>query len=577
MEKQEKLKKQLLDHFTAQLHIPEAELQELEKTADLESFELGLITTGKISEEGIAKAKANIFNLPYILLSDQKISAEIIDILPSELAENYQMVVFGKERDVIDIGLVDPTNLKAKEAADFVAREKNFKIKYHIVSKASFNRIFYQYGNLKSEVGEALKIAKDKFGGTESILDDKMERIIKSAPISKMVSVILKHAVESHASDVHIEPTQEDTRVRYRVDGKLQTSLVLPRYVHAAIVSRIKVMSNLKIDETRIPQDGRIRLNISGINIDFRVSTLPLYNQEKVVMRILDSSGGVSTWEDLGFDRRNLESMRKNISKPHGMFLVTGPTGSGKSTTLYAALQILNKEQVNIVTLEDPVEYYLKGVNQSQVRPEVKFTFASGLRSILRQDPDIIMVGEIRDAETAELAIHASLTGHIVLSTLHTNDAFGAIPRLIDMKIEPFLIASTLNVVIAQRLVRTICSHCKERVDLPESLRKEMEDIFKSIPTQNLPKGVTVEKIDVMYRGKGCSYCANSGYRGRVAIAEVLEINDEIKDTINSGFRISTIKEMFIKQGMLSLKQSGLVKAIEGKTSAEEIIAVTKD
>ena len=246
-------------------------------------------------------------------------------------------------------------------------------------------------------------------------------------------------------------------------------------------------MSNLKIDETRSPQDGRIRLNISGNNIDFRVSTMPLYSQEKVVMRILDTSSGIFSWEELGFEGKNLELMQENIKKPHGMFLVTGPTGSGKSTTLYSALQILNQESVNIVTLEDPVEYYINGINQSQVRPEVKFTFASGLRSILRQDPDIIMVGEIRDGETAELAIHASLTGHFVLSTLHTNNAFGAIPRLIDMKIEPFLLASTLNVIIAQRLVRTICPECKHEMKMPESLRKEVSRIFNSIPHESLP------------------------------------------------------------------------------------------
>ncbi|MFH1890600.1 MAG: GspE/PulE family protein [Candidatus Kuenenbacteria bacterium] len=577
MHQSEELQKQLLEYFIQKDQIPKDKLLNIKQEKNLDFLEAELIATGKISEEDIAKAKASLFNLPHIILSDQKISSDILDILPEELAENYQMVVFSKKDNVIDIGLVDPLNLKVKEAADFVARGKNFKIRYYFISKTSFNRVMHQYGSLKSEVGEALKIARDKFEAVDGAISGKMERIIKSAPISKMVAVILKHAVESRASDVHIEPTLEDTRVRYRIDGKLQTSLVLPKYVHAAIISRIKVMSILKIDETRIPQDGRIRLNIGGKNIDFRVSTLPLYNQEKVVMRILDTSEGVSTWEELGFEGRNLDSMNNNIARPHGMFLVTGPTGSGKSTTLYAALQILNKEQVNIVTLEDPVEYYLKGVNQSQVRPEVKFTFASGLRSILRQDPDIIMVGEIRDAETAELAIHASLTGHIVLSTLHTNDAFGAIPRLIDMKIEPFLITSTLNVVIAQRLVRTICSQCKEKVKLPASLRDEMEDIFRSIPPKNLPPEIADSKINEMYKGAGCQHCANTGYKGRMAISEVLEINDEIKDVINSGFKLSTIKEMFIKQGMLSLRQDGLIKAIEGKTSAEEILTVTKD
>ncbi len=577
MKKPEEAKEQLLHYFVKANKVDNKLAKELGQEKQLVDLEAKLITQAKISEEEIARAKASLFNLSFLALSDQKIPMEVLDILPRELAENYGMVAFGKQDNIISIGLVDPTNLKAREAADFVARGKNLKTEYHLITKTALHRALQQYGSLKLEVGEALEMAKDKFGEGRQVIDEKMEKVIKSAPISKMVAVILKHAVESRASDVHIEPTTEETHVRYRVDGRLKLSLVLPKYVHAAIISRIKVMSNLRIDETRIPQDGRIRLNIGGSNIDFRVSTLPLYSQEKVVMRILDTSGGVSTWEELGFESHNLEIMKKNIKKPHGLFLVTGPTGSGKSTTLYAALQILNKEEVNIVTLEDPVEYYLKGVNQSQVRPAVKFTFASGLRSILRQDPDIIMVGEIRDAETAELAIHAGLTGHIVLSTLHTNDAFGAIPRLIDMKIEPFLISSTLNIVVAQRLVRSICPKCKEESELPPTTRQEVEEIFTSIPSKNLPQGITKESLSKVYRGKGCPHCNQTGYKGRSAIAEVLEINDEIKDVVNSGFKLSTIKEMFIKQGMLSLKQNGLVKVLEGRTTIEEILTVTKD
>jgi len=577
MDKPEEIKLQLLDFLAEKNKITAAEKQEIATQKDLDQVEAKLLETGKVKEKDITEAKAAIFNLPQADLSDFKVSPSLLEILPRELAENYKMVVFEKDKQNISVALVNPSNLKAREAADFIARNKGLKIKYHIVSKSGFNHVLQQYGNLKTEVGEALELAKGKFGDSSGVVDEKIEKVIKSAPISKMVAVILKHAVESRASDVHIEPTSDDSRVRYRIDGMLQTSLVLPKYVHSAIISRIKVMSNLKIDETRVPQDGRIRLNIGGSDVDFRVSTLPLYSQEKVVMRILDTSSGVSKWEDLGFEGKNFEIMHSNIKKPHGMFLVTGPTGSGKSTTLYAALQLLNQETVNIVTLEDPVEYYLKGINQSQVRPEVKFTFASGLRSILRQDPDIIMVGEIRDSETAELAIHASLTGHIVLSTLHTNDAFGAIPRLIDMKIEPFLLSSTLNLVVAQRLARTICPECKQEVKLPQTLRSSVENIFESIPKENIPKSISKKSIDTFYRGKGCPACGNTGYKGRTAIAEVLEINNEIKEIIDSGFKMSTIKEIFVKQGMLSLKQNGIIKALEGITTIDEVLRVTKD
>ncbi len=577
MKKASELKTKLLDYFISKGKLTSDEAKKFSIETEISKLEADLIGTKKISEEDIAKAKAELFGLTYIFLGDRKIANDILQIFPKDLAFNYKMVVFDKEGNLIKVALVNPLNLKTREAADYIAREKKLKIEYYLISENSFRKATQNYGSFKKEVGAALKIAEDKFSVADT-KDEKIENVIKSAPISKMVSVILKHAVESRASDVHIEPTSGESRVRYRIDGVLHTSLVLPKYIHTAIVSRIKVMSNLKIDETRVPQDGRIRLNIDGKNIDFRVSTLPLYAQEKVVMRILDTSGGVSTWEQLGFEGRNLELMKQNIDKPHGMFLVTGPTGSGKSTTLYAALQILNKEGVNIVTLEDPVEYYLDGINQSQVRPEVEYTFASGLRSILRQDPDIIMVGEIRDSETAELGIHASLTGHFVLSTLHTNDAFGAIPRLMDMNLEPFLLASTLNVIIAQRLVRTICSKCKQEIDIPTSLKEEVDKIYHSIDQKSLPESLRGKKgITKIFKGKGCARCDYTGYKGRVAIVEVLDVNEDIKNIIYSGGDLAKIKEIFIKQGMLTLKQDGIIKALEGKTTVEEIFTATKD
>jgi len=537
----------------------------------------------QVKDEEVAKAIAQIFGLSYQDLRNVKVDLKNLKILPEDLARNYQLAVFDKQNGVLKVAIVDPTNLKAQEAMDYIAREKGLKVEYYLTSQEDLANILKQYSGLKTEVSEALDVAKGKLEERKveeekkDETEEELTEAIKSAPIAKIVSVILKHAVDGRASDVHIEPFSNGSRVRYRVDGVLHTSLILPKYIHSALVSRIKVLANLKIDETRVPQDGRIRLNILGKDIDFRVSTLPLYEQEKVVMRILDTSSGAFTLDQLGFEGHNLEVMEENIKKPHGMFLVTGPTGSGKSTTLYSILNILNQEGVNIVTLEDPVEYYLTGVNQSQVRPEVGLTFATGLRSILRQDPDIIMVGEIRDSETAELAIHASLTGHIVLSTLHTNDAFGAIPRLIDMKVEPFLISSTLNVVVAQRLVRKICSECKQEFSLPDKIKQEVVTEVKRIPKHSLPDEFKNIKQWKFYKGKGCPQCNQTGYKGRVAIVEVLAVTDNLKKIIASGELGQGVKEEFLAQGMLSMKQDGLLKALRGITTVEEVMRATRE
>ena len=419
-----------------------------------------------------------------------------------------------------------------------------------------------------------MKRCKNVDGLTEN---EDVTRTLKSAPVIKMVSVILRHAVEGSASDVHIEPFEDGTRVRYRVDGVLHTSLILPKDLHSAIVARIKVMANLKIDQTRLPQDGRFRITVLNRNIDCRVSTLPLMGVEKVVMRILDTSRNILALEDLGFEGRNMQLMKESISQPHGMTLVTGPTGSGKSTTLYAMLTILNQEAVNIITLEDPIEYYIKGVNQSQINPEIGLTFAKGLRSILRQDPDVIMVGEIRDNETAELATHASLTGHRVLSTLHTNDAFGALPRLVDMKIEPFLIASSLNVVIAQRLVRKICEACVEEITLPKDMENEIWQELSTVAGPSMPKGIHLSKPMKFFRGKGCQQCQSSGYTGRIAISEVVAIDQVMKDFILNQVNSDQMKKEFLKKGNITMRQDGIFKALRGRTTIEEIMNVTKD
>ncbi len=538
---------------------------------------------GYVRDDSIAQARAEVFQIPYIDLQGRVISPDLLNIIPRDLAKNYQLVAFAKDGHELSIALVDPTNFRALEAVEFLARNRNFVLKYHIASASAITSILKQYASLTAEVQEALEAATPTEKPTTSPLDeislaDKgIEEVIKTAPVSKMVAVILRHAIEGSASDIHVEPTAEGSRVRYRVDGILHTSIKLPPYVHAAIVARIKVISNLKLDETRLPQDGRFHTEVDGKSIDLRVSTLPLMNNEKVVMRILDSSAKKLNLDDLGFIAREKEVLVKSLDSTQGMVLSTGPTGSGKSTTLYTLLGMINTEDINIVTLEDPVEYHMEGVNQSQINPEVGLTFANGLRSILRQDPDVVMVGEIRDTETAELAVNAALTGHLVFSTLHTNDAFGAIPRLIDMKVEPFLIASSLSTIIAQRLVRRICEYCKEPQEIPKSTQQEVIDSLRTAPVQALPKDFSLENKMQFMHGKGCTRCGNSGYKGRLVVAEVIEVTDQLQQIITSGSKLADIKAEAKRQGVITMQQDGFVKATLGMTTVEEVLRATQE
>ena len=530
-----------------------------------------------ISDEDWVQAKGVFYDLEYTSLIGRKIDSEILNILPEDLSENYKMVVFNKEGVNLEAGIVDPTNFKATEALNYLARKKKFKVKYYIISEDSYRTAAKQYESFGEEVGEALDTAEAIFAPKEEEidLDGDVSEVVKSAPVSKIVSVVLRHAIEGRASDIHIEPVGNQSKVRYRIDGVLHTTIVLPIYVHAALVSRIKVMANLKIDETRIPQDGRIRMKVHNRDIDFRISTIPLMGQEKVVMRILATPDKAPTFSDLGFLGLQLKIIEKNVHKPNGMFLLTGPTGSGKSTTLFAFLSFLNQEDVNIATLEDPVEYYIPGVNQSQIRPEVNFTFASGLRALLRQDPDIIMVGEIRDNETAELAIHAGLTGHSVLTTLHTNSAIGAIPRLFDMKVEPFLLASTINAVVAQRLVRKICLKCKVEDKLPAEVEATLKEHLSTIPDEAF-YGEVDKNSFTFYKGKGCASCAQTGYKGRLSIAEAIHVTRGFKDIIAKGFDRGEVDKELAKQKFITMEQDGVIKALLGMTTIEEIMRVSK-
>lgn len=540
-----------------------------------------LVNERYITEEDITQARGQYLNLPYIDLRTKAVPKEVLQMISADTLMNYKFVPFEFANQVLKVAITDPTNMAALQALEFLGQKNGYKVEAYIASPASFKAVSRKSGNITTEVTEALEEEAVKEEAEVLKISQKDEptveqKLVDESPISKIVDVIIRHAIEGRASDIHIEPSEEDLRIRYRIDGQLHSSLILPKTVHPAVVSRIKILSNLKIDEQRLPQDGRFHINLDGIPVDFRVSTFPTVVGEKVVLRILDKSTGAPKLEELGVSGRRLAVMQEAISKPHGMFLVTGPTGSGKSTTLYAILSSLNKPGVNIVTLEDPVEYFIDGVNQAQIRPEIGLTFASGLRSILRQDPNIIMVGEIRDKETAELAVNSALTGHLVFSTLHTNSAVGAIPRLVDMGVEPFLITASLNLLVAQRLVRRICQKCKVQIEPNPEIKKIVQETLAGVDKQEL-EGLDLEK-PMVYAARGCPACGNSGFKGRVGIYEVLPITKKIQDFINDHQPANKILEFAIKEEkMILMNQDGILKALHGFTTVEEVARATKE
>ncbi len=544
--------------------------------------ETAILREAGIDGEAIAQAKAKMLGLSYADLREEQPEMDVLRRLPRDVAEAHRAIALTVSGNILTVGFVDPEQYADVQAVSFLTEKEGMSVQVAVISEESFVAAVGHYEELGKEVEKALEVARDKFEtqaevGEEALAGRSIEEVVKGAPVSRMISVIMRAAVEQGASDIHIEPLGKETRVRYRVDGVLRTSLMLPSYIHSALVSRVKVLSNLRLDETRIPQDGRITETLGGKIIDFRVSVIPVVDNEKVVMRILDTSVGVPTLEQLGFRPEHVEMFKKEIKKPHGLILVSGPTGSGKSTTLYTILNMLNAEGSNIVTLEDPVEYYIKGVNQSQIRPEIGYTFASGLRSLLRQDPNVIMVGEIRDQETAELAVHASLTGHLIFSTIHTNDVFGIIPRLVDLHVEPFLISATMNVGISQRLARKICPDCKEPEEIPASVLKEIREVIKTIPQSYLPKGTDSEGKLTFYHGKGCASCKDFGYQGRISVAEILMVTRELQKIITSGFKPDAVVAESKRQGMLSLQQDGMLKALAGLTTVEEVMRISQE
>ncbi len=549
------------------------------------SLDEALIAHG-VKPEDILVARGEFLNMPVRSIADASVPFEALDYIPEESAVHYRFAPIGLKEGVLEVGIVDPDNMEARDALNFLAAKKNIPYKMFLITIDDFNKVIEMYKGITGEVTQALSELETELSITpEDVIkkdapaadgakskdgkgqqqDDSL--IIEDAPIVKIVATVVRYAVEGEASDVHIEHMRDKVRVRFRVDGILNTSLVLPPQVHSAVVARIKVISNMRLDEKRKPQDGRFSARIDGRRVDFRVSTFPSYFGEKVVMRILDQAKGIRTIDQLGLSKKNLAMVKDAINRPYGLILITGPTGSGKSTTLYSVLSEVDRESYNVLSLEDPVEYTIEGVSQSQVRPEIGYTFDTGLRTTLRQDPDIIMVGEIRDKETAQLAVQAALTGHLVFSTLHTNDSAGVIPRLIDMGVDPYLIAPTLVLAIAQRLVSLLPPGQGEPVPVEGSLKAMIDHSFSDLPEQykkEIPFSTTVMKAKPTPEFP-------KGTRGRMAVFEMFSMDKDIEEAILKNPNASEIARIARSKGMLRLKEDAMIKAFEKTIPIEEV------
>ncbi len=529
-----------------------------------------LISQKKIGREDVAVAKSKFYNVPFINLADEAVSPVALGLVDKTVAKRLGVMPFDYKQEMHElyVAMVNPVDLAAIE---FLEKKVGVRVKPYLVMPEDLDTAIetrYNQG-LSSEVTAALKEAGGEEVAVKTVDMRKVGEIIREAPIAKIVTTILEFAVKSRASDVHIEPLEDKVRVRYRIDGILHEKLVLPRRIHDSLVSRIKILSDLKIDEKRIPQDGRFNYKTESEEVDLRVSTLPTAHGEKVVMRLLKKTGAVPTLQELGLRGRALKNLEEAITRPHGIILVTGPTGSGKTTTLYSVLSKINTTKVNIVTIEDPVEYQIAGVNQVQINPAAGLTFASGLRAFLRQDPNIIMVGEVRDEETAELAIQAALTGHLVFSTLHTNSASGALPRLLDMKAEPYLLASTITAIVGQRVARKICPHCKKPYSPTPEIVQDVKNVLGKlwIPPDSVQ----------FFKGEGCNECVNTGYLGRVGIFEVLPVSEKIGRQILEHAPALEIEKQAVEEGMITMKQDGYLKIVDGITSVDEVLRVAQE
>lgn len=537
----------------------------------------------KVNENELLKIKSRIFDVPIRAQEVDKISPELLKMIPLEAAKNYHFVPIGMNDNILDVGIVDPENISAIDALGFITSKINKSFKLFLITNSEYKKMVLMYDSISSEVDQVLNEldseiaeAKNEDGGVvvedikkeaEKLKPGDEEKIVEDAPIIKIVAVILRNATEGGASDIHIENVGDKVKVRFRVDGILHTSLVLPVNVYNGVIARIKILSKLRLDEKRKPQDGGFSAKIDGRKIDFRVSTMPAYYGEKIAIRILDPDKGVKKLEELGLSEDNLSLIREALNRPYGLVLITGPTGSGKTTTLYSMLNELDNEKDNIVSLEDPIEYKMDGINQSQVMPEIGYTFASGLRSILRQDPDIIMVGEIRDKETAELAIQAALTGHLVFSTLHTNTAIGAIPRLIDMGIDPYLISPTLILCMAQRLARKIHPSSKHEIPIDEATKVMIQKQFEDMSEEFRNKLNINDKI---YDAVPSAECV-SGLSGRTPLFEMFKVDKDMQTLILKNPVESEIYKLARSKGMITIKEDAIIKSIKGDIPFQEI------
>jgi type IV pilus assembly protein PilB len=560
--------------------ISQEDITSLEAYANTSGKDFGeaLIEKNIIADGELLAIKASLFKLPIVEFSKTEPDKRVIKEISEDVVNFYHIVPFAQEGNVLKIGILNPEDINALEALKFIASDKGLTLEKFLISYGDFNGLVKTYQTLTGEVGKALETITEKPKGQEEDISLRFEEITAESPVTKVVGAMLKHAVDSRASDIHIEPFDDRVRTRFRIDGALISVLTLPKNLHSAVVTRIKILSDLKIDETRLAQDGRFSTFFAGRKVDYRVSTFPTKNGEKVVMRILDPLTSKIDLPDLGLEGQPAEVLERAIQKPFGSILITGPTGSGKSTTIVGILKRINKEDINIVTLEDPIEYFVDGVNQSQVHEEIGYTFASGLRHILRQDPDVIMVGEIRDRETAGLATQAALTGHIVLSTLHTNDSLGVIPRLIDMGVEKYLIPPTLNVAAAQRLLRRLCPTCKLEVKANEAEEKIITEALSTTPKEYQEKylsktGYTIFKPNLK---NACKECGGKAFKGRVGIFEMMEMTVELEKIILGNLSEAAMRAEAQRQNMITMYQDGIIKVLKGVASLEELFEVAQ-
>ncbi|HTM68971.1 MAG TPA: GspE/PulE family protein [Candidatus Binatia bacterium] len=554
------------------------EAKEKDPNMTLEAY---LLKEKKMPEEMLYRIAAQFYKLPFVNLREIPIRQDILFLIPEPIALQHKVLAFERTDEELRVATLEPTDLQTFE---FIKRKTNLRLKVYYTSPSSFEQASKQYRqSLSAELGAMTLIPKKAGEEATPEEEEKLSKLAEDIPIVRVVDSILEHAILEGASDIHIEPTETEVIVRFRVDGVLRPVMTFQKIVAPGIVARIKILSNMKLDEHRLPQDGRFKIDNPNYKFSMRVSILPVYDGEKIVMRLLSETAKPLTLDQLGFQPKARDIVLRNIRKPHGIIFVTGPTGSGKSTTLYSVLNMLNTPKVNISTIEDPVEYRLAGVNQSQVNPKIGFTFAGGLRALLRQDPNIILVGEIRDEETASIAVQAAMTGHLVMGTLHTNDAATSIPRLLDMGVPPFLIAFTANMIVAQRLVRKICQNCIRSFKMPshtlEQLRSQIaiDNIWEVLRRQEIVAPNQKIEDTTFWRGSGCSQCNNEGYKGRVGIYEIMEISPELSKLINKKANANELKDAAIAEGMITMIEDGFIKAVKAVTTIEEILRVTKD